>query len=234
MPRTARTVFPDTAHHVVARGVNGGRIFRDGYDKRKYLKRFGKLAVEHGIRVHAFCLMNNHMHWILTPPSKHALAKFFQRLHTAWAIYYNRRYGRTGHLFQNRYFSSPLDWKHFWTAIRYVETNPMRAGFRGSPQDWQFSSARERLTGIKDRDIGLDLQDWDRLFGRAGWIGFLSPTRHEECSLVERDLRRAIKSSRPCGTDAWLLEQRRRYGPFPHWRPNGRPRTHPDRVTAAG
>ncbi|MBK9167248.1 MAG: transposase [Bryobacterales bacterium] len=215
MPRTARTVFPDTAHHVVARGVDRGRLFRDGYDKRKYLKRFGKLAIEYNIRVHAFCLMDNHMHWILTPPSKEALGKFFQRLHTAWAMYYNRRYGRTGHLFQNRYFSSPLDWNHFWTAVRYVEANPMRAGFRGKPEEWEFSSARQRLAGIPDEDIALDLQDWDRLFGRDRWREFLGPTRQEQFALVERAIRLAIRSSRPCGTMEWLREQQVRHGPFP-------------------
>ncbi|MBK9168280.1 MAG: transposase [Bryobacterales bacterium] len=223
MPRTARTVFPDTAHHVVARGVNRQRLFRTGYDKRKYLQRFARLAIELNIQVHAFCLMDNHMHWILTPPSKQALGKFFQRLHTAWAMYYNSRYGRTGHLFQNRYFSSPLDWKHFWTAIRYVEANPMRAGFQGRPEEWDFSSARARLTGKRDEDIVLSLLDWERLYGPNRWREFLGPTWQEQCTLIEQQLRRTIRSSRPCGSDEWLREQELRHGPFRRWRPPGRP-----------
>ena len=127
MARMARLVLAETAHHVVARGVNGTRLFRHGFDKKKYLQRFGQIAVEEKVLIHGYCLMSNHVHWILSPASEDGLARLFRRAHTWWAMWFNRRTGRTGHLFQSRYHSSPLGDNHYWTALRYVEVNPRRA-----------------------------------------------------------------------------------------------------------
>jgi putative transposase len=139
MPRRARIVIPEAAHHVVARGVNGCRIFRSGYDKVRYLKLFARLAIEHGIDVHAYCLMDSHVHFLLTPKNPECLGKFFQRLHTRWAMYFNRVTGRTVHLFGSRYYSAPVDENHYWSALRYIELNPHRAAFREKAHSlWEF------------------------------------------------------------------------------------------------
>ncbi|MBK9168708.1 MAG: transposase [Bryobacterales bacterium] len=191
MPRTARTIFPGVPHHVVARGVDRCLLFRHGFDKRRYLNRFAATAAALEVQVHAYCLMDNHVHWILTPPNPTALANH----------------------------SSPMDLNHFWTAMRYVETNPRRAGFRGRPEEWEFSSAKAHLTGEADQDIRLELLDWERLYGPTRWRGFLDETDWER----EARLRHTIKCSRPCGSTAWLTDQQRRHGPFPKWRPTGRP-----------
>jgi putative transposase len=219
MPQTARTIFPGVPHHVVARGVDRCLLFRHGFDKRRYLNRFAATAAALEVQVHAYCLMDNHVHWILTPPNPTALAKLFQSVHTYWAMFANQQRNRTGHLFQGRYHSSPMDLNHFWTAMRYVETNPRRAGFRGRPEEWEFSSAKAHLTGEADQDIRLELLDWERLYGPTRWRGFLDETDWER----EARLRHTIKCSRPCGSTAWLTDQERRHGPFPKWRPTGRP-----------
>ena len=132
MARISRLVLENVAHHVVARGVGQMRIFRNGFDKRKYLMRFALIAEEEKVLVHAYCLMDNHVHLIVTPSDPNGLARLFRRMHTWWAMKLNRWLERSGHVFQNRFHSSPLDENHYWTAMRYVEVNPRRAGLRAT------------------------------------------------------------------------------------------------------
>jgi putative transposase len=223
MPRCARVILPGVPHHVVARGVDREPIFRSGSDKRRYLARFVRIADEEGVTVHAYCLMHNHVHWLITPQTTNSLAKLFQRLHTGWATFYNRREGRTGHLFQNRYHSTPVDENHYWTALRYIEVNPRRAGVSQLLEDWEHSSAKAHLTGAEDPLIKLAMEAWQFRFGPSQWREFLEQTDSER----EANLRRAQAGSRPCGERAWInvLEQtcRRKLG----WSPPGRPRKAP-------
>jgi putative transposase len=179
MARHARVVIPEATHHLVARGVNGCRIFRHGYDKVRYLKQFAKLASEYEIEIHAYCLMSNHLHFLLTPKTADALARFMQRMHTWWAIYYNRLTGRTGHLFGSRFYSSPVDEQHYWAAMRYIELNPKRAGFRQKSSLWQFSSLKAHLEGKPDPLIPLNTdaikrrrwsgENWREFLEEAAW-----------------------------------------------------------------
>lgn len=201
MPRTSRFVLPDVVHHVVARGVNRQRIFRSGYDKGKYLKRFAKIAEEERVLVHGFCLMDNHVHWLLTPTNPAGLARLFQRVHTWWALVFNRKSERTGHLFESRYHSSALSESHYWSALRYVELNPKKARLIEKPEDWEFSSARAHITGNGDKRIGLVPVVTRRKFTSADWREFLHSSPD---SLVENDLRNAARTNRPCGDPAWI------------------------------
>ena len=223
MARCARMILPGVPHHVVARGVDGLCIFLSGSDKRRYLKRFVRIADEVGVTVHAYCLMNNHVHWLVTPQKEASLAKLFQRLHTSWAGFYNRRERRTGHLFQNRYHSTPVDENHYWTALRYIEVNPRRAGLIESLQDWEHSSAKAHLTGTEDPLIKLALEAWRYRFGPAQWRAFLEQTDSER----ELSLRRAQAGSRPCGAVAWIEEMEQTRGRKLGWSPPGRPRKAP-------
>jgi putative transposase len=228
MARCARVIVPGVPHHVVARGVDGLTIFRSGSDKRRYLKRFVRIAEEEGVTVHAYCLMNNHVHWLVTPQKEASLAKLFQRLHTSWANFYNRRDQRTGHLFQNRYHSSPVDENHYWTALRYIEVNPCRAGLTESLQDWEHSSAKAHLTGAEDPLIKLALEAWRYRFGPAQWREFLEQTDSER----EARLRRAQAGSRPCGAAAWIEQLEQSWHRKLGWSPPGRPRTRPVHVAS--
>jgi putative transposase len=208
MPRTARCVIPGTPHHVVARGVNRHQLFATGFEKERYLKRFALIAEEEGVLVHGYCIMNNHVHWLVTPKRANSLARLFQRLHTWWAMYYNRKYGRSGHLFQNRYHSTPIEsGEYYWTALRYIELNPRRANLCRSLEDWEYSSAREHLTGKKDPFIQLIENAWRRRFTRSGWRAFLNDSAPEQ----EAQLRRSLKGNRPCGSTRWIrkLEKKR-------------------------
>ncbi len=217
--RVARFVLKDVVHHVVARGVNRRRIFRSGSDKAKYLKRFAKIADEEKVLVHGFCLMRNHVHWILTPTTSNGLARLFQRVHTWWAVVFNRKYGRTGHLFQNRYHSSPLDEKHYWEALRYVELNPKKAGLVQRAGQWKYSSARAHLRRLPDSRIALVPVETRRQFSFSDWRIFLCASDDQK----NQSIRRAAASSRPCGEDEWIAGLEAEHGRRLHLSPPGRP-----------
>ena len=230
MPRQARIVLEGCAHHVVSRGVNRRSIFRSGYDKRRYLKRFARIAEDEGVQVHAYCLMDNHVHWILTPATPDGLARLFHRLHTWWAMDFNRRNQRCGHLFQNRYHSTPLGENHYWAAMRYVELNPRRAGCREELAEWEHSSARAHLEGRDDALVPLAWGTWrERRQTPESWREYLGETDRE----AEERLRRAIAGSRPCGDEEWVRGLEAKHGRKLAWSPPGRPRTAATREAAA-
>lgn len=128
MPRTARIDYPDILQHVIVRGVNRCDIFADDDDRRKFLRRFSQLLVETQTDCFAWALMSNHLHLLLRP-RRSRLADLMRRLLTGYAIYFNRRHGRSGHLFQNRYNSIVCDENaYLLELIRYIHLNPLRAG----------------------------------------------------------------------------------------------------------
>ena len=221
MARTSRLVLENVAHHVVARGVGHMKIFRSGFDKRKYLTHLALLAEEEKVLVHAYCLMDNHVHLILTPSDSNGLARLFRRMHTWWAMKLNRWLERCGHVFQNRFHSSPLDENHYWTAMRYVEVNPRRAGLPTRLEDWELSSAKAHLTGVQDPLVPLAEEIGRRRFTAAQWREFLDGADAEQ----EGHLRSALKSSRPCGTPEWIVTLEQKFKRKLSSSSRGRPRS---------
>ena len=128
MPRTARLDIPELLQHVIVRGVERCDIFRDDDDRRRFLQCFSKLLVQTGTECLAWSLMTNHLHLLLRP-RKTCLAPFMRRLLTGYAIYFNLRHRRSGHLFQNRYKSIVCEEDaYLLELVRYIHLNPLRAG----------------------------------------------------------------------------------------------------------
>jgi REP-associated tyrosine transposase len=128
MPRKARLDFPGTLHHVMVRGIEGSNIFRDAEDRKEFVDRIRSLVKESGTRILAWALLDNHVHLlIISGPA--GLPTFMRRLLTGYAIYFNRKYRRLGHLFQNRYKSIICDLDpYLLELVRYIHLNPLRAG----------------------------------------------------------------------------------------------------------
>ena len=230
MPRVSRFVLQDVVHHVVARGVNRQPIFSSGFDKAKYLKRFAKVADEEKVLVHGYCLMDNHVHWLLTPTSPNGLARLIQRVHTWWAMVFNRRHDRVGHLFQSRFQSSALGESHYWSALRYVELNPKKARPVRQAEDWEFSSARSHTTGKPDAQITLVPVITRKRFSPRDWVQFLkTPTEFETTAA----LRSATKINRPCGEQAWIRRLETKHRRVLISRPPGRPAQNYPMLTAS-
>jgi putative transposase len=109
MPRSARIVIPDVPHHVTQRGNNGQDVFFTDDDRRTYLATLRDRCEAADVRVLGYCLMTNHVHLIVVPSHEDGLAEAIGRTHFVHTQYVNRLHGRSGHLWQGRFYSCPLD-----------------------------------------------------------------------------------------------------------------------------
>ncbi len=127
MPRQARLDAPGTLHHVIMRGIEGLKIFRDDQDREDFVFRINQLVGKTGTKILAWALMDNHIH-LLILSGYHGISKFMRCLLTGYAIRYNRKYHRSGHLFQNRYKSIVCEKEpYLLELVRYIHLNPLRA-----------------------------------------------------------------------------------------------------------
>jgi putative transposase len=141
MPRIARSQLDDGYFHVTARGSTGTAIFVDDLDRLDFLDLLRTTADLCGWRLHAHCLMGTHYH-LLVESLRVSLSTGMQRLNGVYAMRFNRRHGRRGHLFGDRFSSYVLgDERHLAAAIEYVLQNPVRAGLCDQARDWQWSGA---------------------------------------------------------------------------------------------
>ncbi len=195
MPRKARVVAPGLPHHVTQRGVGRQTVFYTNRDRQVYLGLLAQQSRLASVRILAYCLMTNHIHLVVVPEEASSLALCMQRVHGRYAQYLNARRRRSGHLWQNRYFSCPLDQQHLWAALRYVEQNPVRAGLVNSVSAYRWSSALAHLGG-RDESRALDLNFWHENGGTDSWRQLIEQSIDSE---VLNHLRRATYACRPCG-----------------------------------
>jgi putative transposase len=229
MPRVARIVVPGLAHHVVQRGNNRQDVFFVDDDRVRYLEFLKQYADIHGLTVLGYCLMTNHVHLVVVPAGEASLAKAIGRTHHAYTLYVNRMHHRTGHLWQNRFYSCGLDEVHQWRALSYVERNPVRARMVRKAWRYPWSSAAPHI-GEKDRSGLLDLDDWRAQWSPRRWQNELDAPEDER--MVDH-LRRSTFTGRPLATDGLMskLEKRlnRRLRPLPVGRP--RKKRSPERAS---
>ncbi len=128
MPRQPRLDIPDVLHHVIVRGIERRDIFADDADKERFVSRLSALLTKSSTKCFAWALMSNHFHLLLMPTTV-PLSETMRRLLTGYAVYFNRKYQRSGHLFQNRYKSILCEEEpYFLELVRYIHLNPLRAG----------------------------------------------------------------------------------------------------------
>lgn len=156
MPRDSRLVEPERPHHVVLRGNNRRRLFSFASDYLRLLVYLG-VALEPGqCRLHAIVMMSNHVHLLLTPQSAQALADFVKALSQRYAQYRNRTRGGSGKLFEERYFSCPIeDDNHYGCTLAYIDDNPRRAGIVLHPSDYRWSSYHVYVGGREPWKAGF-------------------------------------------------------------------------------
>jgi len=147
MPRNARVVAPGLPHHITQRGTNRQRVFVTVADRSLYLRLVRENQAEAGVRILAYCLMRNHVHFVAVPQREDSLAVLFGRANGRNAQALNIPKGRSGHLWQARFHSCALSDSHLEIALRYVEENPCRAGIAASPAEYRWSSAAARRPG---------------------------------------------------------------------------------------
>ena len=151
MPRQARLVLPDVALHVIQRGHNRQHCFRQETDHLVYLALLQELLRKTTCALHAYCLMTNHVHLMLTPPSADACARLMRNLGQRYVQYFNRRYERSGTLWEGRFRSCVIDSARYALACyRYIELNPVRAGMVPSASAYRWSSHNGNSGRAKD------------------------------------------------------------------------------------
>ena len=217
MPRIARAVIPECPHHVTQRGSNRIDIYLDRRDREFFIECLRKWSGQTETQVLAYCLMTNHFHLLLSPATADGLGRCLHGVTFRYAQYFNWRHGRCGRLWQNRYFSCPIDrGSQLWTVARYIERNPLRAGFVRRVEDWPWSSAGAHIRGT--RDPALSEPSWLTRDEVEQYRHYLTETGTED------EVRMATKTGRPLGPACFIRRLEAHLERTLAARPVGRPR----------
>lgn len=199
MARMARAVCPEVPHHITQRGVRRFNVFLDEDDYAIYLRLLKLYSERFLLRILAYCLMTNHIHVVGSPGRVDSIANTFKYCHGIYATEFNKKYGKSGHVWQARPFSCVLDESHTWAAIRYVERNPVRANMVERAEDYRWSSARAHCGLATDPLLSWDLPQGQPI---ANWSNWLSGEDVD----VERRIRERTFTGRPCGEDRFIRD----------------------------
>ena len=200
MARIARVVYPGVAHHITQRGIRHLDIFIDDDDRRFFIKLLQKYSKKYQLKIHAYCLMSNHIHLVAVPEKPQSMQNTMHDLCTRYAAYFNRKYNFSGHLFQNRYFSTPLEGEHSENAARYVEQNPAHAGMVARADIFPWSSARGNC-GITEDKL-LDSES-PILKDPENWRVALAENLD---NVIIKKIQKATESGKPLGSDKFIKE----------------------------
>ena len=206
MPRPPRLDLPGVPQHVVQRGNNRAGCFFGDADRRFYLKCLAESAARRGCAVHAYVLMSNHVHLLVTPSGPGAVAAMLQDLGRRYVRVINSLHGRTGTLWEGRFKSSLVDSENYLLAChRYIELNPVRAGLVSDPAAYAWSShlhyAEGRVSAlISEHPVYLRLGASE--FERQAAFRSLFRTSPDERVLTE--IRKAINTDSALGSAAFM------------------------------
>ena len=215
MPKFRRLVVEGYPHHVTQRGVRRQRTFFRDCDYRAYIQIAADQLEDLDLNVLAYCLMPNHVHFVVVPRTKGVLSKYFCEVHKRYARRTNALRNWQGHLWQQRFYSVVMDERHTLAAMRYVELNPVRAGLVDYASEWVWSSAGGNL-GMQD-DRLIDTRATGEII--SNWAAYLA----EPISIEETDaIRRQTRTGRPEGTDAFISLMEARSGRRIRQRKRGR------------
>jgi putative transposase len=193
----ARAVFPEVPHHITQRGVRRFDVLLEASDRIRYLKLLKHYSEQFHLRILAYCVMANHVHVVGSPGRPESIAQTFKNCHGVYASEFNRKYGKSGHVWQGRPYSCVLDEAHTWAAIRYVERNPVRAGVVERAEEYRWSSARGHCGLVSDAlltgnlPLDLSVENW------SVWLAGADAD-------PEQTIRERTYSGRPCGSEDFV------------------------------
>ena len=215
MPRQARIVIPDMPHHITQRGNYGQDIFDNDSNYKQYCQWINEYARNNSVSILAYCLMNNHVHFIAIPNEETSLAKLFNKTHARYSQYLNRQRNLKGHLWQGRFYSCILDDAHLYRAIRYVENNPVRAKIVKKAWEYKWSSAPDH-TGEREKPLIMLKTTQDR----GDWKEYLQ----EDDSQLAEEVRIKTNRGLVVGTDEFVKKIEKRLERSLQCLSQGRPR----------
>jgi putative transposase len=225
MSRRSRCVLPGVPCHITQRGVDRRETFTSDGDRLTYLQLLWQNLRHAEVRLLGWCLMPNHVHLIAQPEREDSLAVLLRRVHGRYAQYYNARAGRSGHLWQNRFFACVLSDDHLRQALAYVDLNPVRAGIAANAAAYRWSSAAAHLSGTDAFGL-IDEAWWSDYSPGESWRRALGADHAESDSL----LRACTHSGRPFGNENFVRRFSERFDR--HWA-RGRPKKPSARMHSA-
>lgn len=225
MARSPRLDIPGIAQHVVQRGNNRLPCFLDDEDRQRYLQCLRQALLRYGCHLHAYVLMSNHVHLLMTPQEKGAVSRLMHTFSRNYVGLFNGRHGRTGTLWEGRFKSCLVDSDGYFLACsRYIELNPVRAWMVAEPGDYAWSSYRAHAEGCVDplltahsRYFELGANATERA---AAYKALFADALPDE---VVHDIHAYLQQQKALGTDrfrAWVEARTQRFATI---RPPGRP-----------
>lgn len=202
MARIARVIASGIPHHVTQRGNRRMQTFFCDEDYEEYQSLLAEWCHKCGVQIWAYCLMPNHVHMIAVPENETALRRGIGEAHRRYSRMINSRNGWTGHLWQGRFASYPMDETYLLAAARYIELNPIRAGLTVTPEEWPWCSAQAHLNNEDDALVQVS-----PLLEQAGdWRSFLNNGEDED---MLETIRKHERTGRPLGSIPFVehLEQ---------------------------
>lgn len=187
MPRAARRKSESNIYHVILRSINKQQLFEDDEDRDKLFTVLRECKELSGFELYAYCLMSNHIHFLLKT-GKEDLETVFRRIGARFVYWYNAKYGRVGHLFQDRYKSEAVeDDAYFLTVLRYIHQNPVKAGICTSPEEYRYSSY-PRYFDDKLIDSAFVLS----LMSREEFTAFNLAANEDRCMEISENARKRV------------------------------------------
>lgn len=181
------------------RGNRQQDIFFDRQDRRTYKQWLRENAERYDLDVWSYCLMTNHVHLLVVAHRSDSLAMAIGRTHGRFAQRQNRFHSWSGHLWANRFYSTPLDRSHLWAAVRYIELNPVRAELVSQAELYDWSSARAHARGLPDKLLSSSRPFPGRITNWSTWLA--DGLREEQIE----SLRRNTSTGRPSGSDRFVV-----------------------------
>jgi REP element-mobilizing transposase RayT len=158
MPRQARKKSKTGIYHVMLKGIDDRDIFLENFDRSKFIEQVIKAKEKAKFVFLAYCLMDNHAHLVIEEKNEE-IGKSIKRITVGYVIWHNNKYGRTGHLFQNRFNSEVIETDNYLlTAVRYIHHNPVKAGIAKLPGDYEWSSYLQYLASYNNCCSNIDAQ----------------------------------------------------------------------------
>ncbi len=218
MSRIARLVGTGYPHHVIQRGNNREKVFLDEEDFQKYISLLEKYSSEKEASILAYCLMTNHVHLLIKPLKEDSLYKMMQGITLCYTQYFNRKYFRTGRLWECRYHSCIIDGdKYLWSVSRYIEKNPVRAKMVKKAEEYIYSSARTHITGEANSLLK------EQLFAEGEMTEYKLLMKSKEREEEFEEIRTMTRVGKPLGGDDFIAELSENLGRSLIFRPKGRP-----------
>lgn len=226
MARLPRLILPDQPHHVILRGNNRQAIFFSDLDREHLLATLAESALLYRVALHAYVLMDNHLHLLATPPTADALSRMMQSLGRRYVGWFNARHQRSGTLWEGRFRAGLIEGeRHLLACMRYIELNPVRAGLCAEAAQWPWSSAAHHL-GLTRSPLVVEHE----MYWQLGNTPFEREHAYREfleqgvTTVEQAQLTDAVLRGRPVGSEAFLKPLAAEHPTVVTRRPRGRPR----------